>query len=48
MKYRYTFDDRKRENKKKLIFIIISLIIIVLFTGIIFRNSDKSEDIGGF
>lgn len=42
MKYRYTFDDRKRENKKKLIFTIISLIIIVLFTGIIFRNSENS------
>lgn len=42
MKYRYTFDDRKRENKKKLLFIIVALIVIVLFTGIIFKDSENS------
>ena len=41
MKYRYTFDDRKRENKKKIIFIIVALFVIILFTGIIFRNSSN-------
>ncbi len=41
MRYKYSFDDRKKSNKRKIIFIVVALIVAIVISSFLFCNSEN-------